>query len=504
MHRADAGTQARRWGRDNDPRPMQPTTPTPAFERASPLARSLVAAAVQHIEAAGALDDAAELRQAFAAQPTRAAQVQARAWLLGQRMGLPQELARWRLWGGWVGLALALLIALAGLAAGRSVLAPDRSINAVAAFVSLLGLHALTLTVWLLGLLATLAGLHVRLGDWSLGRLALGLVARWPSGRGPHALDLWRGFGAVMQRRRLWPWLTGLISHGIWTAAFALTLAVLAFGFAFQTYRLSWQTTILSAEFFQRFVQITGALPAALGFPVPDAQAVAQVGQAGAGFVPQAAGQREWAWWLMGCVAVYGLLPRALLALLSGWRWRAGVARLAGVDMADPEVQRIVRRLDALEPPPAVIDPEHPGAAAATPAWPAAAPGAPGSWRAIGFELPPELLWPLPIDSAASPLRVSGSQAERQGALQQLAATRPQSLLLLVHAPASPDRGTARFVREAAALAQRTALWPVGEGADLGARWRDWLKSEGFDAVARVQSAPEALDWIANREAGDA
>jgi hypothetical protein len=60
-------------------------------------------------------------------------------------------------------------------------------------------------------------------------------------------------------------------------------------------------------------------------------------------------------------------------------------------------------------------------------------------------------------------LRVSGSQAERQGALQQLAATRPQSLLLLVHAPASPDRGTARFVREAAALAQRTALWPVGE-----------------------------------------
>jgi hypothetical protein len=61
--------------------------PRPAFERASPLARSLVAAAVQHIEAAGALDDAAELRQAFAAQPTRAAQVQTRAWLLGQRLG---------------------------------------------------------------------------------------------------------------------------------------------------------------------------------------------------------------------------------------------------------------------------------------------------------------------------------------------------------------------------------------------------------------------------------
>ncbi|MBS0406981.1 MAG: DUF2868 domain-containing protein [Proteobacteria bacterium] len=481
---------------------MMPTDPPSAFEHASPLARALVTAAVQRIETAGALDDAAELRQAFAAQPTRAAQVQARAWLLGQRLGLPQELARWRLWGGWVALALAVLVALAGLAAGRSVLAPDRSINAVAAFVSLLGLHALTLTVWLLGLLATLAGLHVRLGDWSLGRLALGLVARWPLDRGPHALELWRSFGAVMQRQRLWPWLTGLLSHGIWTVAFALTLAVLAFGFAFQTYRLSWQTTILSTEFFQHFVRVTGALPALLGFAVPDAQAVAQVGRAGAGFAPQAPGQREWAWWLMGCVAVYGLLPRALLALVSGWRWRAGLARLGGVDMADPEVQRVVRRLDALEPPPAVIDAEHPGGTDAAPAWPPAAPGAPDSRLVIGFELPSDVPWPLPDDPAAPPLRISGSQAERQRALQQLAAARPRSLLLLVHGAASPDRGTARFLREVAPLAQRVALWPVGDDGD--ARWREWLKSEGFDAVALVQSAQAALDWIATSEATDA
>ena len=67
---------------------MMPTDPPSAFEHASPLARALVTAAVQRIEMAGALDDAAELRQAFAAQPTRAAQVQARAWLLGERLGL--------------------------------------------------------------------------------------------------------------------------------------------------------------------------------------------------------------------------------------------------------------------------------------------------------------------------------------------------------------------------------------------------------------------------------
>lgn len=480
-------------------------SPPPAAppDHAAPrvLDAAVVAAAVQRIEAAGALDDAAALRQAFQSAPTRAAQVQARAWLLGERLGLPQELARWRLWGGWVGLALAVLIALAGLAAGRSVLASDRSINAVAAFVSLLGLHALTLTLWLLGLAWSALGAHAAGGGFSLGRLALGITARGPWAGGPHALDLWRGLGDVLRRERLWPWLTGLLSHGIWSAAFVLTLVVLTFGFAFQTYHLSWQTTILSAEFFQRFVHITGALPAALGFAVPDAQAVAQVGQAGAGFAPPAAGQRAWAWWLMGCVTVYGLLPRALLAAVSAWRWRTGVARLARVDMADPAVRAIVARLDALEPPPEVIDAEGRHARAAAPP-PAAAPGAPGTLALVGFELPPEIDWPaagLPTPTQPA-LRVSGSGAERQAALAALAAARPATLLLAVHASASPDRGTARFVREALATAGRTGLLlldaaPVADAA--ARRWGDWLQSEGFGALARLDQAQTATDWIA-------
>ena len=138
----------------------------------------------------------------------------------------------------------------------------------------------------------------------------------------------------------------------------------------------------------------------------------------------------------------------------------------------------------------------------------------------IGFELPPEQAWPAPglpptPAGSAAPLRVSGSAGERQQALAQLAATRPESLLLVVHAPSSPDRGTARFVREAACHAGRVALWPVaaaapsaaGEGAGAGgenaadtpaiARWQQWLDSEGFSALALVPSAPAATNWIA-------
>ena len=473
---------------------MHPLTDAPR----TPLAAAIVADAVQRIEATGPLDDAALLSEVYASQPTRAAQVLERAWLLGQRLGLPAELARWRRLGWAVLLGLAVLMAASGLALARAVLGEGRSINAVAALLSLLGLPTVTLALWGLALLLP----RRAWGGPALGRLALWLTARLPLERGPHALTLLQAATAVLLRQRLLAWLTGAISHTVWALALALTLGVLGFGFAFHAYALSWESTILGAGFFQRFVRLSGALPALLGFPVPDAGSVQSVGNAAGSAAGAAADQRAWAWWLMGCVAVYGLLPRALLALWCLLRWRLGTRRLAGqVDLADPYVRRLLARLDALAPAPAVIDPERPGPAAPAAPLPAAAPGAPGSLAVLGFELPPELPWPLPGLPAGTqpPERIAGSARERQAALQRLAATRPESLLLVVHGPSSPDRGTARFVREAARCARRVALLAWGEGG--AARWRAWLDAEGFGALARVESAPEAIDWIANRGA---
>ena len=44
----------------------------------------------------------------------------------------------------------------------------------------------------------------------------------------------------------------------------------------------------------------------------------------------------------------------------------------------------------------------------------------------------------------------------------------------------------------------RTAL--LLNGHEGGARrWRDWMVSEGFEALALAESAQAATDWIANR-----
>ncbi|QEA12662.1 DUF2868 domain-containing protein [Comamonas flocculans] len=475
-----------------DSRPFHPAGDAPP---PSALQMALIVRAVQRIEREGPLDDAAELRRAWGAGGTRARQVALRAWLLGDRLGLPQELARWRSWGGFAVLLLALLLALAGLAAARSVLTPERSINAVAAFVTLLGLHLVTLLLWLLGLAWSARGGMLSMPGPSLGRWVLAASARLAPGRGRHAPLLWQALAGVLGRERLWPWLGGLLSHGIWALSLALTLLVLAFAFAFQSYRLSWETTILSAGFFEGFVRATGALPALLGWPVPGPEAVLAAGR---GAPADAASQHAWAMWLLGCVLFYGLLPRGVLALWSWRRWRRGSAQAQAVDMADPAVQAIVRRLDALEPVPQVLDPEHRAAAPTTAqAAAGAVPGA-GAPLVVGFELRPQQPWPLPELAHLASERLDGSGAQRERFFARLAAERPASLLWVVHAGASPDRGTARLLREASQSVPRMALWPLGEPGRE--RWRAWLKSEGFSGLALVEQAQPAIEWIADRE----
>lgn len=466
---------------------------TESAPRPSLLNQAVLAEAVARIESGSTLDDDTELRQALAATPDRAAQWRWRAWLLGQRLGLVVEWGRLRLLGWGVLAALGVLMVFSSLGLTRAVLGEGRSINALAALVSLLGLHGLTLLAWLF---AWLLPRHRASGD-PVGRLALWLTARLPLGRGAHSLSLMNAFSAELRRHGLLRWLTGLISHGLWAASFVLVLMVLGFGFSFKSYVLSWETTILSGEFFVRAVQVTGALPAWLGFPVPDAANVLNAEALG---VVAAQTQRAWGLWLIGCVLVYGLLPRALLAAWCAWRWRAGLPRLGQPDGRNPQVRRVLDRLDALESIAQVIDAER-RVGADLPARAAAGAEAQGLCL-LGFELPPEQPWPPQPDGfeARQPhwLALSGSAAERDQALLQLTRQPPAALVLACWGHSSPDRGTARFVRQLQPLAGRCALWLLGTSDTRAVqRWHDWLQVESLaDGWTVVHEAQALEDWL--------
>ncbi|MBR4736430.1 MAG: DUF2868 domain-containing protein [Rhodocyclaceae bacterium] len=466
--------------------------------QAAPLTAMWMLEAVQRIEADGPLEDAQALRTAFASGTTRSQQVCARAWLLGEQLGLHTALARWRTGVLLVALALAVLMAALGLLTARTLLAQGRTLNAVAACASLLALPTLSLA----GLLLVRGS-----GAW-LGRMAMQLAAKAPSVRAPHTLALASAGSTVLTREALMGVVCGALSHLAWALSLALTLAVLMFGFSFHAYTLGWESTLFGAQEVAHFVQISGALPQMLGFPVPDAAAV----QEAARTAPLASdGQRAWAWWLMGCVTVYGLLPRVVLALACGWLWRRRVrrlqTRLSTLDLSTPYFSRIVARLDALEPPAPVIDPEQrpPQDAAAPENEPDDAPAPSGAF-VVAFELPPDWAWPRALPHAPADAHfatLDGSGEARRHTLLALHRARPQALLLAVRAASSPDRGTARFLREAAPCAQRAALWLLDEhedGQDAAdndaARWSTWLAAENLP-LAALPSTAAAGEWIA-------
>ena len=467
---------------------------------------------MQALEAEGPLDDAVELREAARAAGDLPARVLLRGQALGERLGLD---AAWqRLMGGGklAALLLALTVAFVSLAAAHAVVGQERSVNAVAAFVSVLGVHALTLALWLLGLLlARPLAAHAR--AWfggaagSLGGWALQLGA-WLAGRGQaeRARALLTGMRQALARGRAGFWLTSAISHGMWALAFTVIGLGLWWAFSFRAYQLSWESTILDAGFFARFVELTGRLPALLGFPVPDAGQLAGTGQ-----VPN----RDWAWWLMGAVWIYGCLPRAALALICALRFRQGLARLA-VDEADPYVRQLATRFAALDAQARVVDAEQ---AAPRPALAPAAPGvagvAGGDAVLLGWELPPGE--PLPRELGAAPglawtESLDGAAAGRERVLARLSAHPGGAprVLLVCRASGSPDRGTARFLRELARVAPRCALLPLAATTTLlptaaseapasGARrWRDWLAAE--ELAPRWPLLPDlarAAAWLA-------
>lgn len=453
--------------------------------RESAFTDAVITEAIRWTEQNGPLDDAQALRTAASRTADAHGQVTERALQLGERIGLQPELARARQWAPWILLALVALIVLAGLGlAGNVVGAGERHINVIVALVSLLGLHALTLLLWFMGLWMPLGSF----GTASLGWIWLSLTARVAGGKRGQAPVLVRAATGLLAHARLMPWAFGLVSHGIWSLSFAVVLAAMLFALAFRSYTLSWETTILDPAFFVQAVQVLGWAPAKLGFPVPDAATVLASGTAGAG------GQRNWALWLTGCIVVYGLLPRVALVLLSAFVWKRRRKALQP-DWSEPYYRKLLTRFAAMAPA-AIVDAD-PGRTRG--AMPTSLPASElrDALFVVGFELPPDTPWPpaaLPAGAATQVQRIDGSAPARRALLDQLAHARPRTVLLVCHAASSPDRGTERFLREVLAHCGECRLWLAdAPGAGATQRWLDWLRDTGLERIAASDRLDIAL-----------
>jgi hypothetical protein len=443
------------------------------------------------MEEAGALDDASEMAQAQARHHSEQDRILERARLLARRLGLQADWERLHT-GLWIagGLLLVLAYLLAGGLLTR-VLGSGQTVNAAFAFVAMLGVPLLALLVWGLWALASAFSREAS-APWSLGQGMLLLAARIPWLRGPHTLTLLRAANAMLREQRLGLWVFGAISHALWALALGLVLVTLLLLFSFQAFQLTWETTILNARFFERFLAVTGWLPGQLGFPVP-AQALVHA-------PPSASGSQAIAWWLLASALLYGLLPRvaALLVCLTVWHQRASHLAL---DTRDPHFCRLVARFAAMAPAP-VVDAEHAAPRPVGPCFRARAPGQGARTVLIGFELPDELAR-LPADLLAlvdHTHTIRGSMTERLALLGALAAEPGADALVLCCAAASPDRGAERFLRQIGEQTASCALLPLALDAagtdNKPQRWADWLSASGLPSVTFCANLTDARHWL--------
>jgi hypothetical protein len=416
----------------------------------------------------------ADAHQAASALDRRLAEY---TWAVAGRAGLLAELGT--LLRGLPALLLvgAALVAASAYAMLGAVVGEGRTIHVVMAFVSLLGLHALALLLWLAAL--------AHGGGGGLPRRLLVLAARrMPEPR----RRLLLAAEAVAARAGLTPWAFGCASHLMWLLAFALVAAGLWVAFAFHAFRLGWETTILGTDTFLGFVQVTGWLPERLGL-LPSTGAAWQADLA----PPER--HRRLAWWLIGCTLAYGLLPRLLLAPLCAamCRWRA---RRVAIDTGTPWARRLASRFDRLEAS-RVVDADT---AAVRPAGAAPlAPEASGLLAVVGFELPPDTAWPVEPFTAASAWtrRIEGREDERQALMDSVSAAPPARLLLAVDGGTSPDRGTGHLLR-ALGPEQRAIgllLLQAPGRRSQPRRWRTWLQDEDLGAVTLLADLAAAQRW---------
>jgi hypothetical protein len=436
-------------------------------------------------EHAGALEDAEANRRAQVAGGDLPSRIEHRALWLAERDGLRQALQHWRQ-GAQLALAGLLLLALLS-GAGLALAAlgnGQRPVNLVWALGSLLGLHLVLLLGWALSLAA-------RGGDQ--GTAALGRVWLWLSAtlaRDARAAQLAPALLVLLQRQRLGRWALGSLVHGLWLVALLSALLTLLALLASRRYGFIWESTLLGPETFIALTQTLGALPAWLGFSLPDAATIRASGD-----TPLAGelARQAWAGWLLGALLVYGLLPRLLLVALCIGLWQRGKTRLH-LDLTHYDLlrERLLPSSERL----AISD--------AAPAWPETAAlnanlDAKHTGYAdallVGLEL--DRPWPPALPAGVTDAGLLDSREQRQRLLEQLSRFPPARLVIACDPRRSPDRGSLALLGELARTAAATRIWllppPPGETLDPE-RLGDWHTALQPLGLAYTDRTP--ITWL--------
>ncbi len=387
----------------------------------------------------------------------------------------------------WFVIVAVLLALFAGIGAANAVFRDEATVNIVLALAALLGVQLLMLGIWF-ALLVFRPGSG---GGGTLGRLLLdgaNAVGRRIYRHHDAALLLQATFG-LLRRDGIGRWLASSLSHTLWATFCLGALLWSLLELSIRQYDFVWGTTVLSEQSFVTLISLLGFPARLLGMDTPDAELIlaSRMGQ----WIYEGRGQ--WSALLLSAIFFYGVLPRLLLALLTGaLAWRAikalrlntglqGYARLSerlapraqNIGVVDPVPPRVGREQDLSAPREAVGT---------------------GAVMLIGVELErDDHHWPPQL--AGVDWLILGRADERSQRRDVLAALRAQTspppgvVLVVCSLARTPDRGTQNFIHEVRA-ATPAPVWLILDEAPL-------LVARGGDPEARTQQWQEMAKVVA-------
>ncbi|MAO52377.1 MAG: hypothetical protein CML16_16045 [Pusillimonas sp.] len=423
----------------------------------------------------GRCHDTQENRQAIERGPTLEARLAIRATALAEKLAFNTKAnliaaqARWALSG------LLLMGLLGGISAAVSALGSGQHpVNLLVALLTLLGLHFVTLILWLISLSVETAG------PPGLGKLWLAITRKLNKQADNHLLV--QGLTSALSRAGALKPTLGVISHAIWTGLMAAAILTLLVLLSARQYQFQWETTLLGSGVFLHFTHLLGWVPSLLGFSTPDPSIIASsIGSPS----PLSDAGVTWSSWLIGCVLVYGFFPRLILLLIC-MRWAQRNIRLTPVDTTLPGY---INLHSTLMPESRVIGIDHPAAQPASQARPVTAAttfNTAEPYAILGLELTADTPWPpIPMGKTGNDLGRIDSREQRQHALQTLKAYGPGQVVAVCDASQTPDRGTLHFLNQLSTPG--TKLYVVAQASQPDNNreriWREQIANLPADSV---------------------
>jgi hypothetical protein len=403
-----------------------------------------------------------------------------------------------------------LLGLLAGAAAAQAAFGSglDGYVNFFWVLGGLLGVPTLALLLWL----AMIAARPGNIATGFLGAATLGL-GRWVNQRlhrGAARAAALQASASVLTQGGVGRWTLSAITHAIWLAFLGGCLTLVLLILSTKQYRFAWETTILSQPAYVILTRALATVPDALGFATPEPGQVAASQWTGQG-QPSSSGSDAWAGLLVGCILVYGVLPRALLLLFSLLARHRAKTRFR-LDTALSGYARLQTSLMPMAQSLGVVDAEQiPEQDAGTPS----DEGQPtairpdGPTAILGLEIaPPKTDWPPALNGIEwLDLGFVDNRDDRHRVLDQLGVTpMPPRLILVVCAlAATPDRGTRSFVHNLRetfripvfmVLTEGQHLRERGNAGQVAQRVEDWRQLASDAQVPNERVLEADLDHL--------